>query len=57
MSYPISDIKRSLKKIEAETAKLKKLTQSIPGVQKNITPIMAFIDILRFHLNDLEEND
>jgi len=52
--YPILEIKKSLKKIEAEVIKLKRLTQGIPAVGKNITPIMAFIDILKFHLGDLK---
>lgn len=55
MDYPISDIKKSLKKIETEVTKLKRLTQGIPGVEKNITPIMSFIDILKFHLSDLKD--
>ena len=55
MYYPVSDIKRSLKKIEAEVTKLKKLTQGIPAVEKNIAPVMAFIDILKFHLGDLKD--
>ena len=57
MYYPVSDIKRSLKKIEAEVTKLKKLTQGIPAVEKNITPIMSFIDILEFHLGDLKNKE
>jgi len=56
-AYPVSEIKKSLRKIEAETIKLKRLAQGIPGVEKNITPIMSFIDILEFHLSDLEEKE
>ncbi len=55
--YPILEIKKSLKKIEAEVIKLKRLTQCIPAVEKNIAPVMAFIDILKFHLNDLEDKE
>ena len=55
MDYPVSDIKKSLKKIEAEVIKLKRLTQGIPAVEKNITPVMAFIDILKYHLGHLKE--
>jgi len=55
MPSPISEIKRSLKKIESEATKLKKLTQDIPAVEKNIIPILAFIDILKYHLDDLKE--
>ena len=54
-SYSVLEIKKSLQKIEGEVTKLKKFTQDIPAVQKNIAPIMAFIDILKFHLNDLED--
>ena len=56
-SFPISEIKKSLKKIEAEVTKLKKLTKGIPGVEKNIAPIMTFIDILKFHLGDLKDEE
>jgi len=55
VDYPVSDIKKSLKKIEAEVIKFKRLTQGIPGAEKNITPILSFIDILKFHLGDLEK--
>jgi hypothetical protein len=55
-TYSTQEIKRSLKKIEAEVIKLKRLTQGIPGVEKNMTPILSFIDILKFHLGDLEDN-
>ena len=53
--YPVQEIKKTLKKIEAEVTKLKRLTQGIPGVEKNIVPIMSFIDILKFHLGELED--
>jgi hypothetical protein len=52
---PIVEIKKSLKKIETEVIKLKRLTQGIPAVEKNIAPVMAFIDILKFHLGDLKD--
>jgi hypothetical protein len=55
--FPILEIKKSLKKIEAEVTKLKKLTKGIPGVEKNIAPVMAFIDILKFHLGDLKDEE
>ena len=48
---PILEMKESLRKLEEETNKLMELSQGIPGMEKNITPIMAFIDILKFHLN------
>ncbi len=54
MDYPVSDIKKSLRKIEAEVIKLKRLTKGIPAVEKNIVPMMSFIDILEFHLGDLK---
>ena len=53
-TYPILEIKKSLKKIEAEVIKLKRLTQGIPAVEKNIAPVMAFIDILKSHLENLK---
>jgi hypothetical protein len=56
-SYPILEIKKCLKTVEVEVTKLKRLTQGIPGVEKNITPIMSFIDILKFHLGDLKERE
>ncbi len=49
--YPISEIKESLRKLEGETNRLMKLSKGIPGIEKNITPIVAFIDILKFHLD------
>jgi hypothetical protein len=55
-SFPISEIKKSLKKIEAEATELKNLTKGIPAVEKNIAPIMTFIDILKFHLGDLKDH-
>ena len=55
-SYPILEIKKSLKRIEAEVIKLKKFTQGIPGVQKTFSHL-SFMDILKFHLNDREDND
>lgn len=57
MYYPVSEIKKSLKKIDVEVIELKRLTKGIPAVEKNITPILSFIDILKFHLGDLEEKD
>ncbi len=56
MSYPLGEIKRSLQKIEEEVATLKKLTEGIPAVEKNITPILSFLDILKYHLDDLEDH-
>ena len=55
--FPILEIKKSLKKIEVEVTKLKKLTQGIPGVEKNIAPVLTFIDILKFHLGDLKDEE
>lgn len=48
--YPILQIKKSLQKLEGEATKLMKLGKGIPGIERNIAPIMAFIDILKFHL-------
>ena len=57
MSHPIFEIKRSLKVIEDETARLKKLAEGIPAVEKNINPILSFLDILQFHVGDLSDED
>ena len=53
--YPVDEMIESLKKIEAETKRLKKLAGDFPAIEKNITPIMTFLDILDFHLSDLRE--
>ena len=50
--YPVSEMKKTLKRLEAEAAQLKSLSEGMPGVERNIEPIMAFIDILKFHLDD-----
>ncbi len=44
-------------RLEAEADKLKKLARCIPALEKNINPIMAFIDILNFHIRDLRGDD
>ena len=49
-SYPLKEIQESFKRLETESHKLKKLARGIPAVEKNINPIIAFIDILNFHL-------
>jgi len=49
-SYPLNEMRDSLKKLEAEASRLKALATGFPAVVKNIDPIMAFIDILNFHL-------
>jgi hypothetical protein len=48
---PILEMKESLQRLEGETKRLMKLSNGIPGIKKNIIPIMAFIDILKFHLD------
>lgn len=55
--FPILEMKKSLKKIEVEVTKFKKLTKGIPGVEKNIVPILTFIDILKFHVDDLKDEE
>ena len=52
-NYPIREMQESLKKLDAEARHLKDLGAGIPVLEKNINPIMAFIDILDFHLSDL----
>jgi hypothetical protein len=52
-SYPLNEMKDSLKKLEAEAGRLKALAKGFPAVVKNIDPIMTFIDILNFHLIDI----
>ena len=54
--YPILEIRESLQRLEGETNRLMKLSKGIPGIEKNITPIMAFIDILKFHLDVDDES-
>ena len=49
--YPILEMKESLQRLEGEADRLMKLSNGIPGIEKNIIPIMAFIDILKFHLD------
>ena len=49
----VSEMKKTLKKLEVEATKLKGLSEGIPGIEKNINPIIAFIDILKFHVEDL----
>ena len=50
--YPLEEMKESIKKLETEALRLKELAKDIPGVQKNLDPIIAFIDILNYHLCD-----
>ncbi len=49
--YPFLEIRESLRRLEGETNRLMKLSKGIPGIEKNITPIAAFVDILKFHLD------
>ena len=56
-TFPIHDMKESLRKLEAEAKRLKSLARGMPVVEKNINPIMTFIDILDFHLCDLSDDD
>ena len=55
--YPIKEMQESLKKLDAEVRHLKALGAGIPVLEKNINPIMAFIDILDFHFNDLPRQE
>lgn len=52
-SYSVKEMNKCLKRLETESHKLKKLARGIPAVEKNINPIIAFIDILNFHLIDI----
>lgn len=56
-SYPVGEMKRSLEKLKAEAERLKALGGGIPAIEKNIRPVMTFLDILDFHLCDLEVQD
>jgi len=56
-SFPIHDMKESLQKLETEAKRLKGLARGMPVVEKNINPIMTFLDILDFHLSDLRDED
>ncbi len=47
----IKEIREVLEQLDSETHRLQRLTCDIPGAQKNITPILAFIDILKFHFD------
>ena len=55
-SYPMAEIRESLLRLEGETNRLMELSKGIPGIEKNISPIVAFIDILKFHL-DVDDED
>ena len=52
-SYPLKKMQESLRSLEIEAHRPKELAMDVPGVEKNVDPIMAFIDILKFHLSDL----
>ncbi len=52
-AYSFSEIKKTLRNLEAEATQLKSLCEGIPAAEKNIRPILTFIDILKFHLDDL----
>ena len=56
-SYPVGEMKGSLETMKAEAKRLKALGGGIPAVEKNVRPIMAFLDILDFHLSDLEDQE
>ncbi len=52
-SYLLKEMRESLRRLEAEALRLRELAKDIPGVQKNVVPIIVFIDILDFHISDL----
>ncbi len=52
-SLPVLEIRKSLQQAESEILNLQNLTRELPGIQKNIAPILSFLDILKFHLGDL----
>lgn len=54
-TYSIKAIKESLKNLEKEALKLDDLSRGIPAIGKNLNAIMAFIDILKHHINDLND--
>ena len=56
-SFPIHDMKESVRRLETEAKRLKSMAKGMPVVEKNINPIMTFLDILDFHLCDLSDED
>ncbi len=52
-SHPVLEMKETLKRLETEATQLKSLCEGIPSIEKNLNPILAFIDILKFHIDDL----
>lgn len=55
-SYQLKELKESLARLEAEARRFKTLAGNIPAIEKNVDPILAFIDILNFHLCKMENS-
>jgi hypothetical protein len=52
----LTQMAECLRKVEEETIKLGELSRGIPAVEKNLQPILVFIDILKFHIpTDVED--
>jgi hypothetical protein len=56
-TFPVHDMKESLRRLETEAKRLRRMGKGMPAVEKNIDPIMTFLDILDFHLSDLRDED
>ena len=54
--YQLKELKGSLARLEAEARRFKTLARNIPAIEKNVDPILAFIDILSFHLCEIENS-
>jgi hypothetical protein len=54
-AYPVRAIKESLKNLEREALRLGELSKGFPAMEKNLNPILTFIDMMKHHVNDLPE--
>ena len=51
----LTQMAECLRKVEEEAIKLGELSRGIPSVEKNLQPILVFIDILKFYIpSDVE---
>jgi hypothetical protein len=49
------EMRKCLQTIEKQAFKLREMSNGIPAIEKNIRPILAFIDILKYHMVDVGE--